>query len=281
MVGLGRGALGGATAVPMSHLVAGPETSAPAARLPRRERAVIIAALAAVAALSWIYLYRQMQPMTDDMGAMAPAGFAPWSAGDFALNAAFWWAMMPGMMLPSAAPMILTFATVNRRRRERGRAFVPTAVFTGGYLIAWGLFGIAATGADWGLEGAALMTPATQTLAAPLAALLLAAAGLYQLTPLKSVCLSHCRSPLDFALHHWRDGSAGALRMGFEHGLYCLGCCWFLMALLFAAGIMSLVWMAAISAFVLVEKLFPAGHRIARIGGAAMLGLALYLLIQR
>ena len=105
-------------------------------------------------------------------------------------------------------------------------------------------------------------------------------AGIYQLTPLKSVCLTHCRSPFDFVLNHWREGGAGATRMGLEHGLYCLGCCWFLMALLFAAGIMSLVWMAAITTFVFIEKLFPAGQWIARAGGVAMLGLGIYLICQ-
>jgi len=103
------------------------------------------------------------------------------------------------------------------------------------------------------------------------------AAGIYQLTPLKSVCLTHCRSPFDFVLNHWREGTAGALRMGVEHGLYCLGCCWFLMALLFAAGIMSLLWMAAITVFVFIEKLSPAGQLIARASGIAMLGFGVYL----
>jgi predicted metal-binding membrane protein len=249
-------------------------------RLLARDRIAVIAALAAVTALSWLYLYRQMQPMADmaDMAAEmgAPAGFAPWTGAAFALNFAFWWAMMPGMMLPSATPMILTFATVNRRKRERGRRFVPTAVFTAGYLLAWGLFGIVATLADWGFERAALMSPATQALSPLWAIFVLAAAGIYQLTPWKSVCLAHCRSPLDFALNHWRDGPVGALRMGIEHGLYCLGCCWFLMALLFAAGIMSLVWMAALAAFVLIEKLFPAGLWIARAGGVVIIGFAVW-----
>ncbi len=137
-----------------------------------------------------------MQPMAD-MADMMPAGFAPWKAADFALNLAFWWAMMPAMMLPSALPVILTFATVNRRKRERDRSFVPTAVFTAGYLIAWALFGALATLADWGLERAALISPATQALDPVLAALVVGAAGLYQLTPLKAACLGHCRSPLD------------------------------------------------------------------------------------
>jgi predicted metal-binding membrane protein len=243
--------------------------------LPLRDHAAILLALIGLAAVAWLYIYLQMSPM--DEVAM-PVAFSPWTAADFALNVAIWWVMMPGMMLPSAAPMILTFATVNRRKRTRGRPFVQTAVFTTGYLTAWGLFGIAATLADWGLEQTALMSPMTQRLTPALGAALIVVAGVYQLTPFKYVCLTHCRSPFDFVLNHWRDGAVGALRMGFEHGLYCLGCCWFLMALLFAAGTMSLLWMAAITAFVLAEKLFPAGRWIARVSGLVMIAFGLYLL---
>jgi predicted metal-binding membrane protein len=184
------------------------------------------------------------------------------------------------MMLPSAAPMILTFATINRQKRRRGQPFVPTMVFSSGYLIAWGVFGIFATLADWGSERAALISPLTGKLTPILGAVVVTAAGIYQLTPLKSVCLTHCRSPFNFVLNHWRAGITGALRMGVEHGLYCLGCCWFLMALLFAAGIMSPLWMAVITVFVLVEKLFPAGQWIARVSGVAMLGVGVFLLTQ-
>jgi predicted metal-binding membrane protein len=175
--------------------------------------------------------------------------------------------------------MILTFATVNRRKHERGQPFVPTMVFTAGYLIAWALFGIFATFADWALERAALISPMTGRLTPMLGAIVVVVAGIYQLSPLKSVCLRHCRSPFDFVLNHWRDGASGALRMGAEHGLYCLGCCWFLMALMFAAGIMSLLWMAVIAVFVLLEKLLPAGTWLARAGGVAMLGIGVYLLV--
>jgi len=243
--------------------------------LPLRDHVAILLVLVGLAAISWLYLYLQMSPM-DEMA--MPVAFSRWTAADFALNVAIWWVMMPGMMLPSAAPMILTFATVNRRKRTRGQPFVPTAVFTTGYLIAWGLFGIAATVADWGLEQTALMSPMTQRLSPALGAAVVIVAGVYQLTPFKYVCLTNCRSPVDFVLNHWRDGAVGALRMGFEHGLYCLGCCWFLMALLFAAGTMSLLWMAAITAFVLAEKLFPAGRWIARVSGLVMIAFGLYLL---
>jgi predicted metal-binding membrane protein len=241
--------------------------------LARRDHVIIVVALGALAALSWLYMYRLAGQM-DDMA--MPAAFSPWTAADFALNFAIWWVMMPGMMLPSATPMILTFATVNRRKRVRGQPFVPTSVFTAGYLIAWGLFGIVAALADWGLEQAALVSPVTQGLSPRLGAALIIMAGLYQLTPLKYACLTNCRSPFDFVLNHWRDGAIGALRMGFEHGLYCLGCCWLLMALLFAAGMMSLLWMAVITGFVLAEKLFPGGRWIARVSGVALVVFGLY-----
>jgi len=249
-------------------------------QLPLRDRLTIWLALGGVSVLSWIYVWRQMGPM-EGMGDIAmPAAFASWTPADFALNMAIWWAMMPGMMLPSAAPMILTFATVNGCKRRRGQPFVATMVFTSGYLVAWGLFGIFATFADWGLERAALISPNTGRITPILGAVVVVVAGVYQLTPLKSVCLTHCRSPFDFVLNHWRAGTSGALRMGLEHGLYCLGCCWFLMALLFAAGIMSLLWMAAITVFVLVEKLFPAGQWIARTSGFAMLAFGAYLMCR-
>ena len=140
--------------------------------------------LFALAALSWLYIYLQMQPMAD-MADMMPAVPAPWTAADWLLNIFIWWAMMPGMMLPSAAPMILTFAVINRRRRERGQPFVPTLVFTSGYLVAWGAFGAIAAAADWALERAALISPMTGRLGPILGPALVIATGIYQLTPLK------------------------------------------------------------------------------------------------
>jgi len=185
-----------------------------------------------------------------------------------------WWVMMAGMMLPSALPMTLTFATVNRRRRELGTPYVPTAVFVAGYLLAWGAFSVAATAAQLGLEHAELMAPMAG-LSSPLAGgLLFVAAGLYQLTPLKHACLRRCRSPLSFVLQHWHDGTAGALRMG----AYCLGCCALLMALLFVGGVMNLVWAAAIAVWVLLEKLLPRGEALARIAGVAAIAYGLWMI---
>jgi predicted metal-binding membrane protein len=232
-----------------------------AAALPRRERAVILAALAGITALSWLYLV--------SMAAMAMGG---------ALMFLMWWVMMIGMMLPSALPMTLTFATVNRRRRELGTPYVPTALFVAGYVLAWGVFSVAATVLQWGLERAALMTPMMRT-SSPLAGgLLFMAAGLYQLTPLKHACLRRCRSPLAFVLERWHDGTAGALRMGVEHGAYCLGCCALPMALLFVGGVMNLLWVAAIAAWVLVEKVLPAGPVLARAAGVSAMALGAWMI---
>jgi predicted metal-binding membrane protein len=191
-----------------------------------------------------------------------------------------WWVMMIGMMLPSAAPMTLTFATVNRRRRELGTPYVPTAAFVSGYLLAWGAFSVAATAAQWALEHAALMPPMTRLSSPLVGGLVFVAAGLYQLTPLKHACLRRCRSPLAFVLERWQEGTAGALRMGAEHGAYCLGCCALLMALLFVGGVMNLLWAAAIGALVLVEKLLPAGEALARGAGVAAIAFGAWMIAR-
>ena len=193
---------------------------------------------------------------------------------------AMWWAMMAGMMLPSALPMTLTFATVNRRRRERGTPYVPTAAFVAGYLAAWGAFSIAATAAQWALERAALMEPIMGLSSPLLGGLLLVAAGVYQVTPLKHACLRRCRSPLSFVLGYWREGTAGALRMGAQHGAFCVGCCALLMALLFVGGVMNLLWAAAIAAFVLLEKLLPAGEALARAAGVLASGFGVWMIAR-
>ena len=242
------------------------------------QRVAIVAALAGLTALCWLYLFglaADMRAMGDMAMTMPPKG-----AVDIVLLLAMWWVMMIGMMLPSAAPMILTFATISRRRRERDQPYAPTALFAAGYLLAWAGFSVLATVAQWGLERAALLSPMAMTVtSARLGGLLFLAAGLYQLTPLKQACLGVCRSPFDFVANHWRDGAVGALRMGISHGLYCLGCCWILMALLFAVGVMNLLWVAVLTAVVLVEKLFPLGIWMARIGGLLLAAYGIALLV--
>ena len=245
----------------------------------RRQRAVILAALAALAALAWLYLFLAAADMTAAMAGMdRTMVIPPRGSTELLLLFAMWWVMMVGMMLPSVAPVILTFATVNRNRAARGEPYVPSALFTAGYLLAWVGFSLAATLAQEALERANLISPMDMTTNSRLlGGLLFLAAGLYQFAPVKLACLRFCRSPLDFVVNHWRDGPGGAVRMGLTHGLYCLGCCWVLMLLLFVGGVMNLLWVAFLGVVVLVEKL-SAGPWMGRIGGALMMIYGAWLL---
>jgi predicted metal-binding membrane protein len=175
--------------------------------------------------------------------------------------------------------MILLVASLQRRRRERASPAAPTAVFAAGYLLVWALFSAVAASTQWLLHQAALLSPAMASTSPILGGLLLITAGLYQWLPLKSACLSHCRSPIGFLGSEWREGSAGALVMGARHGLFCLGCCWALMTLLFVGGVMHLPWVAAIAGLVLVEKVVRGGPWIGRLAGLGLIGWGLSVLV--
>jgi predicted metal-binding membrane protein len=184
-----------------------------------------------------------------------------------------WMVMMVGMMLPAATPMILFFAAFARRSRAQGHRVAPTGAFVAGYVAIWSAFAFFATGLQWALDRAAALSPHMATINPAFGGTILIAAGLYQWTPLKDACLGHCRSPVAFLSSHWRRGVSGALRMGVEHGAFCVGCCWALMALLFVGGVMNLLWVAAITIAVLTEKLASIGGWIARgLGTALILG---------
>jgi predicted metal-binding membrane protein len=185
---------------------------------------------------------------------------------------------MVAMMTPSAAPMILMFAGINRRSQKQQVSYVPTSVFLLGYLVVWAAFSVVATAAQWGLHAVSLLSPIMVSTTPVLGGILLLIAGIYQWTPLKHACLSKCRSPLGFVLNEWREGRWGAFLMGLKHGGYCTGCCWSLMALLFVAGVMNLVWVAAIAGFVLLEKMAPAGQRMGQAAGALMVAGGVVLL---
>jgi predicted metal-binding membrane protein len=189
---------------------------------------------------------------------------------DVALTFAMWAVMMVAMMVPSAAPMILVFSTFQRRRREADRPHVGTGVFLLGYLLVWMLFSAGAAAAQWGLHQAALLSPAMGVTSAWVGGAILAGAGIFQWMPLKNVCLDRCRTPLSFVMTEWREGTGGAFVMGFRHGAFCAGCCWMLMAVLFAVGVMNLAWVAAIAAFVFVEKAVPRGRWVSRLSGVAL-----------
>lgn len=249
--------------------------------LVRRDRAVTVAGLLALAALAWLYLVRLGREMAD-MAAMGMVSTEPWTAADAGLAAIMWAVMMVAMMLPAAAPMILVFATVNRRRRESPGPgpYVNTTLFVLAYLAVWSAFSVAAALVQWGLHSAALLSEDAMQAAPFAGAVLLAAAGIYQLTPLKYACLARCQTPLGFLLSEWRDGTRGAVVMGLRHGLFCLGCCWMLMALLLVGGVMNLAWVAAISGFVLIEKVLPAGRLVSAGSGAALLVWASWILFR-
>jgi len=259
----------------------------------RRDRAIIIAALGMLAALAWsdlAWLANDMVMDGMDMTGyrMIPAGQAlmmpassPWQPIEFAYVFAMWVVMMIGMMTPSAAPMILIYARVGRETANR-RPFASTAWFAGGYLLAWIAFSLVATSAQWALERAALLTPMMASGSKILSGTLLILAGLYQWTPLKDVCLSQCQAPLAFILSRggFQGGATSASMLGFRHGAYCIGCCWALMVLLFALGVMNLFWIATLAVLVLLEKVIPLGRVIARIAGIVSFAGGAWMLLQ-
>jgi predicted metal-binding membrane protein len=234
----------------------------------------VLASLALLVALAWLYLWQSPAAM-DDMGGMPRMSGAP----ALALMFAMWAVMMTGMMLPSAAPAIVLYTTLVRKNAERGTVLPAAWIFTSGYVAAWTAFSVAAALAQVTLEHAMLMTSTMSLASKGLSAAVLVAAGLYQWLPVKDICLQKCRNPLELFTVRWRPGARGAFRMGLEHGLYCVGCCWMLMLLLFAAGVMNLMWIALIAAFIFVEKLLPRARYTSAIAGLALAGAGLFLLL--
>jgi predicted metal-binding membrane protein len=249
----------------------------------RRDRAIVGAALLAVTLVAWVYLMHLSATMPGmdmaDMPGMTMPRDHAWGAIDVALLFVMWAVMMVAMMVPAAAPMILTFATVQRRRQEQDRAAVPTAVFLLGYLVVWTAFAAVAALAQWRLHEADLLSSMATTGARPGGGLLVVA-GVFQWTSLKQACLAKCRSPLSFIMTEWREGRAGAFVMGMRHGAYCVACCWALMALLFAAGVMNLLWVGGLAVFVLAERILPGGPVISRVAGTLLLVAGVVVLIR-
>jgi predicted metal-binding membrane protein len=258
----------------------------------RRDRVVVAAALALLAALAWAYVLwlaadmdmggmdmSEFRMIPAGMGMMAPA-LAPWSGMEFAFVFAMWAVMMIGMMTPSAAPMILIYARVGRQAAIADQPFAATGWFAAGYLIAWTGFALIATLAQWALDRAALLDSTMASASNRVGGVVLIAAGLYQWTPLKDVCLAKCRSPFQFILQlgGFRRDAAGSVLLGLRHGAYCVGCCWVLMALLFVGGVMNVLWIALLALLVLVEKLVPFGRWIARAAGVAFVAAGAWLL---
>ncbi len=210
-----------------------------------------------------------------------------WTPGYALLMFSMWWLMMVAMMLPSAAPMVLLHAAVTRKGLARAdgagpnapshRLLLTTTAFITGYLAMWGAFSLVAVVAQWALARGELLSAMMMSTSKLLSSGLLLAAGVWQLTPFKTVCLRHCRSPISFLSTHWHPGVGGAFRMGIEHGVFCLGCCWFLMALLFYGGVMNLIWIIGLALLVLAEKVMPAGVAFGRVTGLLLIAWGVWL----
>ena len=240
-----------------------------------RNRHVIAGCIVLITALAWAYLFR----LDHDMSRMTMAMDMPWSLKDFFLTFLMWSVMMVGMMSASAAPVLMLFTQLGESRGDP-RATIMGMLFGAGHLAVWIAFSAVAALLQWQLHENALLSSGIALTSTRAAGVILIAAGLYQLTPVKSACLTRCQSPLGFLMSNWRDGNKGALQLGLRHGVYCLGCCWALMCVLFVVGVMNLAWVAALTAFVLAEKLGPAGTRIARAGGVLLAGLGVVLLMR-
>ena len=242
---------------------------------PSRDRAIVIASLVGITGLAWVYLFILAQRMTgmSDMPGMAmsatPAPFIP--------TAIMWAVMMVGMMLPSAMPMILLFTMVQRRQGKQ--PLLAISMFVAGYVLVWTAFSIVAAALQIALGELALLSPSMTLVSIRISALAFLLAAAYELSPLKNRCLSHCISPMTFIVSHWRPGVVGALRMGLSHGTFCVGCCWALMLLLFVAGVMNLLWVAALAILVLLQKVVPYQRPTVWITAGSMAAIGVVLLV--
>jgi predicted metal-binding membrane protein len=263
------------------------------------ERFLVAAGLIIISVLAWAYtvqMARTMESHTPVAGVMAGHGvhhttghgamqsavtphLAAWGAEEIGMTFMMWAVMMAAMMLPTAVPMILAFTVVNRPRESRG-AIMPVWIFTSGYLSTWIVYSAGATVAQWGLLRTALLSPVTLVSAPVLGGFLLIAAGIFQWTPWKDACMAKCRNPMGFLLAHWRPGNMGAFTLGSRYGLYCVGCCWLLMTLSFALGVMNLAWMAALTVFMLIEKISPAGRLVSRAAGIGLTAWGIWMLFR-
>ncbi|MDW9779908.1 DUF2182 domain-containing protein [Sinorhizobium meliloti] len=280
----------------------------------RRDRAIVAASLVALTVVAWTYTLwlaaamnidgmsmsapgmeadMKMDPAMDmdgmEMGSRGALSLGtvlgisprPWSSVEAGVTLTMWIVMLVGMMLPSATPMILLYARVGRQSRIAGKPFAATGFFAGGYLLAWAGFALVATLGQWLMEGT-LLTPALASASRIFSGVVLVIAGLYQWTSLKDACLSQCQTPIVFLQRHggFRRDPAGAVGLGLRHGVYCIGCCWALMTLLFVGGIMNVLWIAAIAIFVLAEKVIPTGRVLSRVAGSLLAAFGLWQLIS-
>ena len=245
-----------------------------------RNRLLALAIVGAITALSWLYLFQMNMAMPHgpgDMERMIMPAMTPGMAEQLFTAAVMWSIMMVAMMLPTALPAVTVFDGLSRRRAPHGRPAVATGLFIAGYLAVWTGYSVVAAAGQVALSQAALLTPMLKSTSQVLSVAILLAAGAFQFTALKEMCVTQCRTPFAFFLAEWRDGGTGALVLGLKHGSYCVGCCWALMAVMFVVGAMNLLWMAALTLLMLVEKVAPARWRVSQVTGVVLLVSAVVL----
>ena len=243
-----------------------------------KEHFLILIALVLLSSLAWTGTVYQAGSMGLGMITCSMTMGTPFSMGNALLYVLLWGVMMVAMMFPAIVPVVGLFSTIAGRKREQGVPFTPAWVFVAGYLVLWTLAGGVGYTVDLAIQSLPEVFPALRTYGLVIGGLTLIAAGVYQLTPLKYLCLSQCRSPMGFLLTSWRDGALGAFRMGLHHGAYCLGCCWSLMAVLFVVGTMNLAWMGILSMVIFVEKIVPRGVEMGKATGLALIALGLAMM---
>jgi len=247
----------------------------------RHERAVMLFVLVGIPLAAWTWIGLMARDMYGTMrGPSAWMMSTVWDARRIVLLWAMWAVMMTAMMLPSATPLMLLYAAAAGKNAEQTSASRRVYALAAGYLFVWSLFSVAATALQRILASLSVLTPMMEPASRLAGAIVLAVAGLYQLTPLKRACLRACRSPLGFMVQRWRRGVAGAFRLGIDHGIHCLGCCWALMLLLFAGGVMNLAVIVALTAWVTLEKTAPFGERTPAASGVALLALAIWMAVR-
>jgi predicted metal-binding membrane protein len=252
----------------------------------QRDRLVVGFALAGIAAAAWLYLAHEVERFAATgvcqcaAVMIGGADLAPWSPQTLVPLFLMWTEMMVAMMLPAVTPLVLLFAKVARSRAERGQSYVSTAFFVAGYFTVWTLFSLVAALAQWILHGAALLSPQMTANTPLVAGAIFIGAGAFQFSSLKRACLNHCRSPLTFLMTDWREGRTGAFLMGWKHGLFCTACCWLLMLLLFAVGVMNLLWIALLALFALSERIAPKAWHLSQISGIALLCFGTWLVFS-
>ena len=254
--------------------------------LPRRGDLLLGASLCGIALLAWTYtIYEARRTIATGVCEcmrmkMSGPELSSWPTTTLLPLFLMWAVMMIAMMLPSALRMILTFAAVAHNRQKLGRPFVPTSIFILGYIAVWSAFSLLAAVGQWVLHRHALLSASMASTSACLGGTLLLGAGIFQFTPLKQACLTHCRGPLEFIMTRWREGHSGAFRMGLEHGVFCTGCCWALMALLFVAGVMNILWIAALTLLVCMEKMLPPRTQVSMATGLLLAAWGVFVILR-